>query len=424
MQLGRDGFGAAGGHNNPMRVMRYYRAGVLAVFQSQAEKYNITIDEFEGKVQLTYSYYREAEARGESCYMNVAFGFRACRDGEWAVAAYAPDLAKASPDEQQIWTGFLLGEEAFPEGPDERFTKWADRYLKGSWDVPETPFAALQRITEQINAVTFCIVGVPLFTATHFRRLCFPLAENNHRYHDAHSEVYKLAIDGLSKDAIAALGQKLGIDVKPGDKTTLNALERVLTESVKATAHAAFDKVAAERRLADHKQRPAAVRFSAFEQFAKDMAALVLAFTQIRDDLARRLDVNIDRCEKRASAMQSLPEFDPQRPAETTYAIFPALSMIGKQVTGVRAGELVAKPGRSKSEEAIVLEFAGGSLMSIEAGTNITQVMKAGETVNPEDVSIRLFVNYVPPLLPFGAQDDLDSTVVEVERFNNPSQTP
>jgi hypothetical protein len=62
-------------------MMRYYQSAVLAMFQSQSEKYDLRIDEFEGSVQLTDRYYREIEERKERTWLSVAFGFRACRNG-------------------------------------------------------------------------------------------------------------------------------------------------------------------------------------------------------------------------------------------------------------------------------------------------------------------------------------------------------
>lgn len=398
-----------------MHFMRYYRPGVLAMFQSQSDKYDITIDEFEGRVQIASRHYEEAERRGEKCYLNVSFGFRACHNGEWAIAAYGPDLDKATPEEEVLWRGFRITENSFPDALDARFQKWFERYIIGSWDVAESPLAGLQRISEQINAIAVCTVGLPLFNSTGFRRLCFPLAENNHRYHDAHSEIYKLAIDGLNKDTINALGQRFGVAVRASDKTTINALDRVMTESLRPTIRAAFDQVSMQRRLADHKQRPPAEPFGAFEAFAKDMVSLIAAFEMLRDDLARRLDVNVERCERRARALASLPEFDSQRPPQPNYGIFPAFEMTGKRIQKVRAGELVAKPGRSKSEEALVLEFDDGSLIAIEAATNSLELESRERKIDPEDVNIRLFVTYVPPIIPFATSENSSSDQVEVE---------
>jgi hypothetical protein len=96
-----------------MRFMRYYKSGVLASFQSQSDKYEVWIDEFEGKVQVTTQYYREAEKRNEKSWLNVAFGFRQCKNGDWAVAAYLPDLAESSMDEQLPGVAFASMRQLF-----------------------------------------------------------------------------------------------------------------------------------------------------------------------------------------------------------------------------------------------------------------------------------------------------------------------
>src|ERR1035438_3250846 len=94
--------------------MRYYRPAVLAMFYNQSEKYSIQTDEFEGTVRIRDTYWESRKDTSDETYLKVAFGFRACRNEEWAVAAYGPDLAKASADEQRLWTGFeVVGEGMF-----------------------------------------------------------------------------------------------------------------------------------------------------------------------------------------------------------------------------------------------------------------------------------------------------------------------
>jgi len=392
-------------------MLRFYRPEVLAMFHLRSDRYRIRTDEFEGEVSVSDDYYRESGA-----YLNVSFGFRACTNGEWAVAAYAPDLDRATPDEQQIWTGFeILDRNVLTPVVDERFQKWRDRYIMGSWDIKDGPIASLDRVVLQVNAVVRCVASVPLFNYAGFRMLCFPSAENNHRYQDAHSEVYKLVIDGLNKEAITKLGDKLGIAVRAGDKNTVTALEMLFpSDSVRATIRKPLDHVSAQRRLADHRERPAPQKFPAFEEFGNDMRALVEALETLRDDLASRLDVNVARCEKRASAMHHLPVFDPQRPPQPNFGIFSAFEMVNKQVTRVHAGELVSEPGRSESEEALILEFSDGSMMSIEAAANnLTDLLRNGEPVQPEQVHIRFYVNYVPPMLPFASTEDEPRSVIE-----------
>jgi hypothetical protein len=106
------------------------------MFHQQSEKYSIKTDEFEGEVRTRDGYYEEKDV-----YLNVAFGYRASADGEWAVAVYAPDLANASPAEERKWIGFeILGEEGFI-ADDSRFQKWWARYILGDWDIEDGPIA-------------------------------------------------------------------------------------------------------------------------------------------------------------------------------------------------------------------------------------------------------------------------------------------
>jgi hypothetical protein len=384
--------------------MRYFRHDVLAVFINRPEKYSIQVDEFEGSVRIRDSCSAKyGEDSSEMAYLNVSFGFRACRNGEWAVAAYAPDLSKGSPDEQQFWTGFeITSEDEFADVQgDIRFQKWWSRYILGDWSVEEGPIATLDRVVKQINAITECVVWVPMFTATDLRRLCFPSSENTHRYEDAHAELYRLIVDGLDKDVITAVGKKLGITVTAGNKRTLDALEMLFPqEPARAAVRTPLDVVSEQRRRASHKERSPAQSFPAFEEFEKNLRAIISSVSIVRDDLAERLNVNIERCEARAAAMKQLPVFDETRPTQPNYGIFAARNMVGKNVTHVRTGELVSEPETSEME-AIVVEFSDGSMMSIEPITNISQVIRDNAPIDPQALYVTFYVNYVPPLLPF-----------------------
>lgn len=385
--------------------MKYYRPAVLAMFYNQPEKYSIQTDEFEGAVRLQDSYYRKfGENAADRMYLNVEFGFRSCRNGEWAVAAFAPDLAKASPDEQQLWTGFeITSEEAFtyPEAEDPRFQKWHSRYIMGNWNVEDGPIATLDGVVKQINAITECLVSRPLFRGDAIRRLCFPFAQNTHRYEDAHAEVYRLIIDGLDKEVIRGIGGELGITVKPGDKWTLTALGMLIPcDSVRVAVSKPLEHVSEQRRRASHKERPPAQGFPAFEEFEKDVRAIISGMAILRDNLAERLNVDIERCVERASALRNLPIFDETRPTQPNYGIFSALKMVGKQVKQVRTGELVSADWRAETE-AMVLEFTDGSMMSIDAATNISQIIEETAPIIPNRLHVTFSVNYVPPIRPF-----------------------
>jgi hypothetical protein len=242
--------------------MRYYQPAVLAMFYSQSEKYSVQTDEFEGTVRIREDYLKSQGSTSDKTYLNVAFGFRACTNGEWAIAAYGPDLDKASVDEQRFWANFeIVGEDIFATARDDprfqNFQKWAGRHLMGDWDIEDGPIAALDNVVKQLNAIAECVANTPLFTVLDIRGLCFPSAQNTHRYQDAHAGVYKLIIDGLNKEAIRGLGDKLGITVKPGDKRTVAALQALFPcEPVRSAVRGPLDQVSEQRRLATHKERP------------------------------------------------------------------------------------------------------------------------------------------------------------------------
>lgn len=382
--------------------MRYYQSAVLAMFYNRSEKYLIQTDEFEGTVRIRDDYLKSQENTCHKTYLNVAFGFRARRNGEWAIAAYGPDLDNSSADELQLWTGFgIAGEDTFiTAGDDPRFQKWVGRYIMGDWNIEDGPIAVLDTVVGQVNAIAECVVNASLFTALDIRRLCFPSAQNTHRYQDAHAEVYKLIVDGLNKEAIRRLGDKLGITVKPGDKNTVDALEKLFpSEPVRSDVRGPLDQVSEQRRRASHKERLIAENFPAFEEFGKDIRAVVRGIEIIRDDLAKRLNVNVARCEERASAMRSLPVFDESRPTQPNYGISRAIEMQGKQVVRVRTGEPLSAPGMPEVE-ALVLEFSDGSLMSIEAGAHIADVGRDA-LIGPAALRARFYVTYVPPMLPY-----------------------
>jgi hypothetical protein len=380
--------------------MRYYLSNVLAMFYNQSEKYSIQTDEFEGTVRIRDSYLRSKGNTRDETYLNVEFGFRACRHGEWAIAAYGPDLDKASVDEKQLWSSFeIVGAGMFTDPADDpRFQKWVDRHLMGDWDVEDGPIAALDTVVKQLNAIAECVVNAPLFTATDIRRLCFPSAQNTHRYQDAHAEVYKLIIDGLNIEVIRGLGDKLGIAVRKGGKYTVDALEMLFPcEPFRSAVRSPLDQVLEQRRRASHKERPPAESFLAFEEFGKDTRAVVRALEAVRDDLAERLNVDVARCEERASAMRHLPVFDESRPTLPNYGIFRAMEMEGKQVVSVRTGEPISVPGMPEVE-ALELQFSDGSLMSIVAGAHIEHA-SGDDRIEP--LRARMYVTYVPPMLPY-----------------------
>lgn len=383
-------------------LMRYYRATVLTVFLGEPDKYEVWTDDFSGEVRIRDSFQVSQEGTDEKSRLSVAFGFRTCRGGERAIAVWGPDFDKASENEKRIWTGFQLDEADLPDAPDLRFQNWVQRYVDGSWKVEDGPVARLGNVIRSLNDLTQYTLNAPLFSSTDIRGLCFPSAENNHRYHDAHSEAYKHLHDAINKDAITGLGAKFGIPVRAGDKWTVTALKQLLPETLHSEVIGPLDVVSEQRRLADHKQRPAPKSFPAFDQFNKDMAAVVRGLESLREYLAKQLDVDLRSCEDRAAAMVQLPKLDETRLPQITDSICDAGEITGKRVSCVRGGYGRQMAGQADTQ-VLILEFDDGSLLGIVPVSNVGELAREGSSITADALNITFFVNFVPPVLPHQA---------------------
>ncbi|HEV2175551.1 MAG TPA: hypothetical protein VGR71_18390 [Nitrospira sp.] len=159
-------------------------------------------------------------------------------------------------------------EESLSPEPDKRFGMWVNRYIKGDWNVENGSLSQIGEELKQLNALLNCTVGAPLFDSADASVLSFPTAQNNHRYHDAHSGAYKLLIDGLNKNALKLLASKLSIVLRnPDSEKTLKVLEQLLPEILRAKVLEPFKIISKNRRSTDHGSPPAAEFMLAFEQF-------------------------------------------------------------------------------------------------------------------------------------------------------------
>src|SRR5437763_16423149 len=98
----------------------------------------------------------------------------------------------------------------------------------------------------------------------------------------------------------------------------------------------ALDKVSDERRLAGHKVRPKAKRFHAFEEFTKDLEAVVVGLRELLAALEIVLGMNGDRACELQSAKKWLPRID--RPPQAHFAITQLPAIIGNTVERAELG--------------------------------------------------------------------------------------
>ena len=260
---------------------------------------------------------------------------------------------------------------------DPRFQLWVARYFEGDWDVDNGVLMRLGQVIRELNALCECAVGVPLFKCQDLGGLHFPVAENNHRFVDAHAvgvlmrlgqvirelnalcecavgvplfkcqdlgglhfpvEAYKHIVDELDKVAIKRIGLKCGKLLNLDSDRTLNALEKVLPSPMAKKVLEPLKKVAEQRRLAGHGARPNAKKFPAFERFNQDMTEVLNGLQGFETFLSQLFQVDPDSCVKRVEAMRRLPRLDASRPAQPNYSIWQIASARGKRISKVEFG--------------------------------------------------------------------------------------
>ena len=383
----------------PTGMVGFFDARILAIFQIQSDKYELCTDYFEGSLTVRSDYYdRLSEPERSSICTNVKFGFRDRKNGELAVAVWLPDLSSIRPDTERMkWIPFHLLEDAFPEEPDSRFQLWVRRYIYGDWGVDNGVLFQISAEVASINAITEMVVGSRLYAHQENPALIFPMAENDHRYQDAHREAYALLIDGLQKHAIESIAGRLSIVTRFANDNTLKALRRILPTELHAAILDPFNVVSEQRRLASHRVRPEAKRCAAFEKFSKDMQGVLGALRALKGYLEGVFKVRGEQCQRRQSRIAALPEIDNAKKPQPNYSISELPQVVGKTIASVEFGYRKSIPGVHESE-AMILHFTDGSMLGIETGSNAQNVTDGHQGLRPEDFHSDFILTFVPPL--------------------------
>ncbi|HEV2499817.1 MAG TPA: hypothetical protein VGY31_09590 [Terriglobia bacterium] len=239
----------------PKRLVGFFDQQVLASYRNEPHKYEITSDNFEGTLTVTHEYYKELETAGKTDeYIRIRFGYRTLHDGNLALVGWLPDLLERSSSHLQKWMAFRLNKPNWTTERDERFENWIRRYIEGSFDVDNGPRFYLGDTIQIVNGLASELVGIPLYKhELDPKQVGYPAAENTHRYEDAHKILYGYLIDGLDKNCMSALGNKLGKTLKLDSKKTVDALT-TLFPALKNGTHfmASVSLLSAQRRLASH----------------------------------------------------------------------------------------------------------------------------------------------------------------------------
>jgi hypothetical protein len=374
------------------RIVGFFDQRILAVYKSEPDKYVLETDNFEGTLRRVYDDDDYAIAED---HIDIRFGYRTLASGNLALAVFLPDLVEKSASHVKQWAGYHLESPEWTTEPDPRFKMWKDRYLEGSWNVENGPRYHLENTIATINALCIEVVGKALFTFPNNPALNFPVAQNTYAYQDAHKELYSYVIDGLDKQTIGLIAAHQHVMLNLNSDTTVKALKRALPLlPTTSLLWDALEKVSDERRLAGHKVRPKAKQFPAFEEFTKDLEAVVVGLGELLATLEKVLGMDGERACKRQSTKKWLPRID--RPPEAHYAITKLPAIIGKTVERVEFGFREHVDGAHQSE-AMILYFTDGSILGIDTGSNAGNLASQYEGLRPDDFHADFMLYWVPP---------------------------
>lgn len=382
----------------PKGLVDFFDQQVLASYRNEPDKYEITSDNFEGTLTATDEYYRELETAGKTNeYISIRFGYRTLRDGNLALMVWLPDLLEKSRHHARKWAAFRLDDADWTKERDERFENWIRRYVEGSFDVDNGPLFYLGQTIRIVNGLTSELVGIPLYKhELDPKQVCYPAGENTHRYEDAHKTLYGYLIDGLDKDCMSALGNKLGKTLKLDSKKTVDALTALFPDLKNATTFVKSVRlVSAQRRLASHSARPRAKRFSAFSTFTNDLYLCLGGVKEMLAVIENGFGVDGEGASKRHEAKKWLPKI--VHPPQPNYSIVEASRMNGKTIEKIEVGtrEDIKEVHGS---EAIIIHFTDGSIMGLDTGSNAWNVATSEKPFHAEDLHVDFRVQWVPPL--------------------------
>jgi hypothetical protein len=377
------------------RFIEFFDQAVMAAYLQQSDRFVVKTDHFEGHLSS------RDDGTERDDWIDIRFGYRTLSSGDLAIAVFRPHLYEKSATHVPRWVGFRLQDPSWAT-PDERYSLWLRRYFDAEWGVESGPRVQLEGLVATINALTAETVGLPLIDPHECEALTFPLAQNTHRYQDAHLVLYGFLVDGLQKDCIVRIGAKAGVALNVASDKTVGALRKIpgVPES-DSPLWAAFENTSQQRWLAGHKTRPTATRFAAFEGFSEDLKQWVAGLRELLSCLEKVLGMKGSIAAKRHTAKQHLPVI--VAPPEANYSIATLPRIEGKTVARVECG-LRRKHPKLHQSEAMILHFTDGSSLGIETGSNIGNLSHDHEQLDPTAFHVDFILQWVP------APDGRDAT--------------
>jgi hypothetical protein len=226
----------------------YFDRSVFAQYRASPHLYSLKEDDMGGELETaeTVSAYKTVDEKPtDKTWVQVRFGFRRLSNNCTCVAALRYDVENLPEKDLFIWRGNMLDNPRFLQD-DLAFERWVKRYLEGSWEIEDGPRVQIDRLVKLIRALTVQTLGRPIFRFEENTLINYPVTENVDAYDKAHLELYRLIIDGLDKETLGLLADKLKISLSNPTKT-LNSLKEILPRDLIPIIHKPLKKCSKER---------------------------------------------------------------------------------------------------------------------------------------------------------------------------------
>ena len=303
-----------------------------------------------------------------------------------------PDLINAPDLERKKWDNLIVHKSLLAEN-DERFQKWYDRYINGSWNVPIEPRRQLSDIIENINACCKTLVDLPLYTAVPDNSIIYPISPNTHAYEDAHQRLYGFLVDSLSKDCLMKLAKLRSKTIHEAERMKPPTLLRhVFCEFDKdSKLHTLLAEVSKQRSKPSHGVRGAAKESNAFEDFKNDLEIAVDVYEELLELIESEFSVSAEHELRRHGMIDFLPKIDGEvHPKSSTRQ---ATRMVGKTIEKVRYGRRKEIEGVQQCE-VLYVHFTNGEILAIDTVSNIGHMVDETD-MKPDELRVEFGIKWV-----------------------------
>ena len=376
------------------RFLVFFEADVLHLYTNHPDKYELDTAYYGGVLKTTEDYYYKLESldRLNECILQIRFAYHRKEDGTECIGVFAPDLDKVSEIELKKWRPFFVQKSLLVE-KDERYEKWYDRYINGSWNVPIEPRRQLSYVIKKINACCKTLVELPLYTAVPDNAIIYPISQNTHAYEDAHQTLYGFLVDSLSKKSLLKLAKLRNKTILEADNMKPPTLLRhVFCEFDKdSKLHTLLAEVSKQRSKPTHGVRETAKESNAFEDFKNDLEIAVEVYEELLELIESEFSISSEHELRRHDMIEFLPKIagDVHQQSSTCQAT----RMVDKTVEKVSYGMREEIEGVQQSQ-VLYVHFTNGEILAMDTGSNIADMVDETD-MKPDELHVEFGLKWV-----------------------------